>query len=281
MSPARAAWNRFRRHRPAVAGAAAAALVLVLTALAPLLAPHAPNELLDPVGLALAPPGTGHVLGTDALSRDVLTRLLYGARVSLVVGVSAAVFAACLAGVVGMWAGLGGRRTDAALMRGVDVALALPRLFLVIAVAALWESLPLALLVALLGGTGWFALARLVRAQVRELDAADFLTAARALGAGRARLARHLLPHVGATLLVGATLDIGNIVLLEAGLSFLGLGVTPPTATWGNMIFEGRAVIFEAPWVAIAPGIALTLTALAFNLMGDGLRDAFNPRTAR
>ncbi len=276
--PGPAAWRRFRRHRPAVAGAGLAALVTLATLAAPLLAPHAPTAILDPVGLQLKPPSLAHPLGTDALSRDVLSRVLHGARVSLTVGVAAATLAALVAGAVGLAAGLLGPRADAAIMRGVDVLLALPRLLVVMTAVALWESLPLAALVGLLAATGWFALSRLVRSRVRELAAADFVTAAVALGADKVRVARHLLPHVGATLVVGATLDVGNIILLEAGLSFLGLGVAPPTPTWGGMILEGRSLMFNAPWVALGPGVALVLTVLAFNLVGDGLRDALDPR---
>jgi peptide/nickel transport system permease protein len=281
VSPAREAWRRFRRHRPAAAGAALAAGIVLVSAAAPFLAPHPPTAILDPVGLQAVPPSLAHPLGTDALGRDVVSRLLHGARVSLLVGVAAAALAALIAGAIGFAAGLGGPRLDGALMRGVDVLLALPRLLLVMTLFALWDHLPLALVVALLGATGWFALARLVRARVRELARADFVTAAVALGAGRRRVARHLLPHVAATLLVGATLDVGNIILLEAGLSFLGLGVAPPTPTWGNMILEGRALLFSAPWVALAPGVALVCTAAAFNLLGDGLRDALDPRWSR
>ncbi len=278
MTPGAAAWRRFRRHRPAVLGAGLAALVTVATLAAPVLAPHGPTAILDPIALQLRPPSPAHPLGTDALSRDVYSRVLHGARVSLTVGVAAAALATIVAGAVGLAAGLLGPRTDAALMRSVDVLLALPRLLVVMTAVALWESLPLAALVGLLGATGWFALSRLVRSRVRELAAADFVTAAVALGADRLRLARHLLPHVGATLVVGATLDVGNIILLEAGLSFLGLGVAPPTPTWGGMILEGRSLMFNAPWVALGPGVALLLTVLAFNLVGDGLRDALDPR---
>ncbi len=278
MSLARETWTRFRGHRPAVLGLAVAVAIALATLGAPLLTPHPPNAVLDPVGLQLQPPSAAHPLGTDVSSRDVLSRILFGARVSLSVGLASAMLAALLGGLVGFAAALGPAALDQTLMRGVDVLLALPRLFLVMAVFALWEGVPLVVLVALIGATGWFPISRLVRERVRQLATADFVTAAVALGGGRRRIARHLLPHVAATLIVSATLDIGNIILLEAGLAFLGLGVAPPTATWGNMILEGRSVVFSAPWVALAPGVALVVTVVAFNLAGDGLRDALDPR---
>jgi peptide/nickel transport system permease protein len=277
----RGAWSDFRGRRAAVVGAAVTGAVVLVTLAAPLLAPHDPAAILDPVNLRLQPPGMAHPLGTDLLSRDVLSRVLHGARVSLLVGIAAAALAAIIAGAVGFAAGSGGSRLDSILMRGVDVLLALPRFFMVMVIFAFRDGLPLIAIVALLGATGWFDLARQVRSRVRELAGSDFVTAARALGGGRMRVARHLLPHVAATLIVGASLDVGNIMLLEAGLSFLGLGVAPPTPTWGNMILEGREVLFSAPWVALAPGVALVTTVTAINLAGDGLRDILDPRSRR
>jgi len=167
------------------------------------------------------------------------------------------------------------------LMRGVDVALALPRIVLLLAVFAIWDRAPPAAVVVLIAATGWFQTSRIVRASVLGLKQADFVAAARALGSGRAGIVRrHLLPHVAAPVIVSASLDVGNIILLEAGLSYLGLGVRPPTPTWGNMIMDGKDVLLSAPWVALAPGCALVLTVVAFNLAGDGLRDALDPKAA-
>ena len=274
-------WARVRRHRGALPGATLAALVVAAAALAPVLAPNDPTAVLDAVHGQLLTPSLAHPLGTDALSRDVLSRLLFGARVSLAVGLTSSVLAALLGTLIGLAAGVGGPRLDAALMRGVDVLLALPRVFLLMTAFALWEGVGFWALVALIGATGWFETSRLVRAHVRELKHADFVTAALALGGGRRRMARHLLPHVAATAIVSATIDVGGVILLEAGLSFLGLGLRPPAPTWGNMILEGRSVIFSAPWVALAPGVALTATVIAFNLLGDALRDALDPRAIR
>ena len=270
--------RRFLRSTPARLGAAAAALVVLAALLAPLLAPHDPLAMPDPVGLRAAAPTASHWLGTDAYSRDVLSRLLYGARVSLAVGLASASLAVLIGGLVGLAAGLGGATLDALLMRGVDVLMALPRFFLLLAALALWRGAPLGTLVLLIALTGWFQTSRLVRAHTRILLGSEWPRATIALGGGRRRLVRHLLPHVGATIIVSATLDIGSIILLEAGLSFLGLGLQPPNPTWGNMIYEGRALLFTAPWVALAPGLALTATVIAFNLLGDGLRDALDPR---
>ena len=237
-----------------------------------------PLAITDPVRDQLLPPGAGHVLGTDAYSRDVWARLLHGARVSLLVGVAATILATALGALVGFAAGLGSPALDGLLMRTVDVLLALPRLFVLIAALALWEGAPLGVVIVLIAVTGWMDTSRLVRAHVRELRSADFIAAARALGGGWLRVTRHLLPHVGTTLLVSATMDVGGIMLLEAGLSFLGLGLQLPEPSWGNMILEGRNLMFRAPWVALAPGLALTVTAIAFNLIGDGLRDVLDPR---
>jgi peptide/nickel transport system permease protein len=252
--------------------------VIAIAVFAPLLAPHDPFAMPDPVALRALPPSLAHLLGTDAYSRDVLSRVLFGARVSLTVGIASAALAVLLGLCVGFAAGLGGPVVDSVLMRGVDVLLALPRVFLLLAVFALWEGVPMHVVIAIIAATGWFATSRLVRGHVRELVHTDWARATLALGGGRRRLVRHLLPHVAATAIVSATLDVGNIILLEAGLSFLGLGMRPPTPTWGNMILEGRSLLFSAPWIAIAPGVALTLTVIAFNLLGDGVRDALDPR---
>ena len=268
-------------RRAAIAGLAVVVVVAALAALAPWVAPHDPLAMPDPVGLRAAAPSASHLLGTDAFSRDVFSRLLFAARVSLVVGILAAVLSVLVGGAVGLAAGLGSGLVDGALMRLVDIALALPRLFIILAALALWKGAPLGAIILLIALTGWFGTSRLVRADVRRLLAEPWAAATIALGGGRRRLVRHLLPHVAATIIVSATLDIGNIILLEAGLSFLGLGLGPPTPTWGNMIYEGRALLFTAPWVALAPGVALTLTVIGFNLLGDGIRDALDPRAGR
>ena len=281
MSPWRLAALRFRRNRAAVAAALALAALLLAAAFAPALAPADPLAQPDPVRLQDRPPSAEHPLGTDPFSRDVLSRTLYGARVSLGIGVGAALLAVVLGAGVGLGAGLAGRATDQVLMRGVDVALALPRIFLLLVLFAVWEQAPPWAVLALIAATGWFQTSRIVRAAVLSLRESDFVAAARALGTpGRGVVWRHLLPHVAAPVIVSASLDVGNIILLEAGLSYLGLGIRPPIPTWGNMIMDGKEVLFSAPWVALAPGLALVVTVTAFNLAGDGLRAAFDAKAA-
>jgi len=280
MSPWRLAARRFRRNRPAVVGAALVAALVLAALFAPILTPD-PLAQPDPVRLQDRPPSAAHLLGTDPYSRDVLSRTVHGARVSLVVGIGAALLAVTLGAGVGLVAGIAGRRTDQVLMRGVDVALALPRIILLLAIFAVWEQVPPVAVLGVIAATGWFQTSRIVRAAVLSLREADFVAAARALGTtGAGIVRRHLLPHVAAPVIVSASLDVGNIILLEAGLSYLGLGVRPPTPTWGNMIMDGKDVLFSAPWVALAPGCALVLTVVAFNLAGDGLRDALDPKVA-
>lgn len=263
---------------PALAGLVLTCLTVLVAAAAPLVAPHDPIEISDPVGARLLAPSTTHLLGTDAFGRDVLSRLLFAARGSLAVALAAALLGSLLGAAVGLAAALGSPRLDAVLMRAVDAALALPRVFLLLAAFALFETMSRPAIVLLLGGTGWFATSRLIRAHARQLRDSDFITATLALGGGRLTILRHLAPHVAATLVVCTTLDVGSVVLLESGLGFLGLGVQPPDPTWGGMILEGRNVLVTAPWVALAPGAALTIAVVAFNLLGDGLRDALNPR---
>ena len=278
--PLRRAWARFRAHRTAVAAAVVVAALCLAALGAPLLAPADPLAQPDPVGLQNRPPSAEHPLGTDRFSRDVASRLLYGARVSLGIGAAAALLAVVIGAGVGLAAGLGTAAVDQVLMRSVDVALALPRVFLILLALALWEDAPAWVVVGLIAVTGWFQTSRVVRALALRLRESEFVQAARALGAPRSRLAvRHLLPHVAPAVIVSATLDVGNIILLESGLSYLGLGVRAPAPSWGNMILEGKDQLLSAPWVAVAPGAALLLTVAAFNLAGDGLQDALDPRT--
>ncbi len=281
MSPWRAAARRFARNRPAIVAAAVIAALALAALGAPALAPADPLAQPDPVRLQDRPPSAAHPLGTDPYSRDVLSRTLYGARVSLGVGVGAALLAVVLGAGVGLAAALAGRAADQILMRGVDVLLALPRIFFLLAIFAVWPLAPAWSVLALIAATGWFQTSRIVRAESLRLRDSDFVAGARALGAPARRIVwRHLLPHLVAPIIVSASLDVGNVVLLEAGLSYLGLGIRPPTPTWGNMIMDGKDVLFSAPWVALAPGLALVVTVTAFNLAGDGLRAAFNPRSA-
>jgi peptide/nickel transport system permease protein len=262
----------------------AGALVLLAIAAASLLGPFAlPDPLAQPNILAgaIQPPSLGHPFGTDELSRDVLSRVVSGGRVSLTVALLAVGLSVTLGAAIGLVAGYFGGGVDAALMRLVDGALAVPRLFLLLLLLAVTERVPLGLLVLLIGTTGWFATSRLVRGEILRLREESYVWAAEALGASRRRIIfRHLLPNTLGPLLVAATLAVGDVILLEAGLSFLGLGIQPPAPSWGGMIMDSRQVLVTAPWVGIFPGLAITITVLSANLFGDALRDAVDPRGA-
>jgi peptide/nickel transport system permease protein len=219
-----------------------------------------------------------YLLGSDRFGRDLLSRILHGARVSLAVGVTAVLLALTLGVAVGSAAALGGRLADAVLMRGVDALLAFPKLFLMIALAAFFRPGPVAV-VALLGCIAWMGISRLTRAELLSLKNRDFVVAARAMGQHPlVTLWRHLLPNAFTPVLIQTTLLIGNLILLESSLSFLGLGIQPPTPSWGNLIAEGQDVLVQAWWIATFPGAAIAVTVIAFNLLADGLRDLLDPR---
>jgi peptide/nickel transport system permease protein len=259
------------------------ALLLLVITLASVVGPwFLPDPLAQPDVLAGSePPGLGRPFGTDQLSRDVLSRVVAGARVSLSVALLAVVLSATAGAAVGLLAGYWGGMMDTGLMRLVDAALAIPRLFILLLVLAAWERVPLTALIVLIGATGWFATSRLVRAEVLRLREEGYVRAAEALGAPRRRIIlRHLLPNTLGPLLVAATLGVGDVILLEAGLSFLGLGVQPPTPSWGSMVLDSKEVMVTAPWTGIFPGLAIVLTVLSVNLLGEALRDAVDPRSA-
>ncbi|HEX5633408.1 MAG TPA: ABC transporter permease [Gemmatimonadales bacterium] len=271
----RAVWARPTGRAGLVLLAALALAALVGPALLP--DPAAQGDLLTE---ALLPPGGAHPFGTDQLSRDVLARTASGLRLSLTLGLLAAVLAVGVGTAVGLVAGAWGGAVDAVLMRLVDALLAIPRLFLLLLALAVWDPIPMPALVLLLGVTGWYGTSRLVRGEAARLREEEFVAAARALGAGRGRIAgRHLLPNVAGPVLVAATLGVGDVMLLEAGLSFLGLGVRPPTPSLGGMIQDARTVFATAPWTSIFPGLAIVLAVLAVNLVGDALRDVLDPRS--
>lgn len=246
--------------------------------LAPVIAPYDPTALGQLGTDSYQAPGHGHPLGTDEFGRDVWSRVLWGARASLAVGAGVALLASTLGACIGLVAGARGGRLDSVLMRGVDLLLAIPRTyFVLLVVGILRPSLPL--LVIVLSATGWMPTARLVRAAVRGIAAGPYVEAARALGLPPARvLWRHILPNAAAPLVVSATAMIGQTILIENALSFLGLGVPVPTPSWGAMVEEGRKVFPEVWWVSAGPGIAIVSTVLLCNLTGDALRDVLDPR---
>lgn len=258
-------------------------IVLLLVALAALLAPpflQDPAAMRDVVAGATTP-SLAHPFGTDALNRDILSRVANGARVSLAVAGLAVVLSLTVGSTVGLIAGYAGGWVDAVLMRAVDAALAIPRLFVILLLLVVWERIPLAALILVLGTTGWFATSRLVRGEVLRLRHEAFVLAAEGLGATPSRtIVRHLLPNAAGPLLVAATLGVGDVILLEAGLSFLGLGIQPPTPSWGGMVLDARPLIVSAPWTALFPGAAIVLTVLSVNLVGDALQAALDPRSA-
>jgi len=274
----RIAARHFKRNRVALTGLAVIVVLYLAALLAPLIAPYDPIAIGDLVETGFLPPSGQYWLGTDRFGRDVFSRILYGARISLSIGFVATAISVTVGLLLGAVAGYLGGRVDAALMRFTDMVLAFPRLILLILVVALFEP-SLSVIIIVLGLTQWPGTTRIVRGDVLSLREREFIDAARALGMSGPRIIlRHLVPNVLAPVIVAATLGIGNTIVLEAGLSFLGLGVPEPAPSWGKMVAEGSEVLFGAWWLATFPGLAIVVTVLAFNLVGDGLRDALDPR---
>lgn len=270
-------WRRFRANRLALVGLSFIVLLVLVALGADLVAPHHPTDDIFP-GKRGAPPVWGHPLGFDQLGRDLLSRVIHGTRVALLVGLVATVLAVSIGVLVGAIAGFFGGITDALLSRLVDTLMAFPIIALLITLAAVLGP-SLVTTVTVIGATVWARYARVVRADVMSLRSRDFVVAAQALGVPPARVIwRHVLPNVLGPVVVLATLGIGNIIILESALSFLGLGIRPPNPSWGGILAEGRAYITTYPHISIAPGIMIVLTVLAFNFLGDGLRDALDPR---
>src|SRR5690349_3040745 len=269
--------EKLRRDRFFQLGIAFVLIVLMAAVFAPWLAPHNP-VVGDLRGAYLVRPGGRFLLGTDTQGRDVLSRVLYGARLSLAVGVISQSVSVTIGIVLGLLAGYYGRWVDALVMRLADITLAFPTLLLLVAIAAAVKpSLPVIFVV--IGVVGWAGMARLVRSQVLVLRRSEFVLAARALGARDRRvLLRHLLPNVRTQVIIAATLGIAGAIMAEAALSFVGLGAQPPTPSWGAMVADGRDLLRVAPWISFAPGLAIGIAVLGFNLVGDGLREAYDPR---
>lgn len=296
LSPRRLVLKRLLRHSLARVSLVFLALLLLLSLAAPLIAQL---RGIDPSATDLfrrfEPPSAGYWLGTDDLGRDLFQRLLDGGRVSLLVGMAGALLSAVLGAVVGVFAGYLGGRLDAILMRLTDGVIALPLLPLLIVLAAIdprkigvpaeiaqSETFSLYRIVVIVGLTGWTTVARLVRAETLSLKARDFTRAARALGARPLRIMfRHILPNTTGSLVVATTMSVGTLVLFESTLSFLGLGIQPPAASWGNMLTGAQELLQQAPMLAVWPGLLIFLTVIAFNFVGDGLQDALDPRSER
>jgi peptide/nickel transport system permease protein len=272
----RGARHRFVRNPRAIAGVSIMAAFLAVAVAAPALAPFPPDA--PHLQAILHPPGLPYLFGTDNLGRDVLSRVLVASRVSLAIGVLSMLVSIVLGILIGASAGFCAGPVDAVLMRLTDIVLAVPVFFLAVAFLALFgPSVPG--LIWIIGATAWPPTARLVRAEFLTLRGRDFVTAAYATGASATRIiVRHLLPNVVPVIVISATLRVGLAILTEAGLSFLGLGVQPPQPSWGNVIADGRQYLATAWWVSLFPGVCVFLAVMAFNLVGDGLRDAFDPR---
>lgn len=268
--------GRFMRNPLAVAGSAVILVLIVVAATAPFVAPYAPSTI--DTANTLAPPSSAHMLGTDELGRDVFTRMLYSTRISLLVGFVAVGISTVIGVAVGAVSGYYGGWIDGVLMRFVDIMLCFPTIFLILAVIALMEP-SIWNIMAVIGITSWMGVARLVRAEFLTLKEREFVMASRAVGATDMRIIfRHILPNAIAPVVVSAVLGVGSAILVESGLSFLGMGVQPPTPSWGNILTSGKDNIEIAWWLSVFPGMAILVTVLGYNLLGEGLQDALNPR---
>jgi peptide/nickel transport system permease protein len=271
------AFERFRAHRPAVLGVVVLAALALLSAAAPMISPYDPDKIA--LLLIYDPPSLAHPFGTDDLGRDLATRMLYGGRVSLSIGLLAVTVAVSIGTLVGVVAGYYGKWIDSLLMRFVDMMYSFPRLFLLILFGVFFKGMTIGVIVLVLGVLSWMTTSRLVRASFLSLKQREFVEAARCVGATDARIIlRHILPNSLAPIIVAATLGVAAAIIAESTLSFLGLGIQPPTSSWGNMLNHATTDMDKAPWIAIFPGLFIFLAVVSINFIGDGLRDALDPR---
>jgi peptide/nickel transport system permease protein len=276
-SPSRLAWRRLCRHRSALLGLAIVSVELVISLLAPFLIPQ-DLALRPQPAIILQSPSSAHPLGTDEAGRDILARLVYAGRVSLAVGVLAAVVSVLVGTTLGAAAGFYGGWVDTVIMRFTDALLSIPVLFFVIALTVLLGPNPYTLVI-VIGVLSWMELARILRANVLSLREKEFAECARAIGVRNPGIiVRHILPNTLAPIIVAGTLGVGHAMLAEAAISYLGLGVQPPNPSWGNMLYNAQSYLWNAPWVAVYPGVMIAVTVLSINFVGDGLRDTFDPR---
>jgi peptide/nickel transport system permease protein len=269
-------WKRFRKNLLAMIGAVIVVILFVVAALAPYISPYDPGQIN--IKIVLQEPSSEHPFGTDALGRDVLSRMIWGSRISLLVGFVAVGIASLIGVFLGALSGYYGRWVDNLIMRFVDIMLCFPTFFLILAVVAFLEPSIWNIMI-IIGVTGWMGVARLVRAEFLSLKERDFTIAEKALGAKDFRIIfRHILPNAMAPVLVSATLGVAGAILTESALSFLGIGVQPPTPSWGNILTAGKDNIEIAWWLSLYPGLAILITVLGYNLLGEGIRDAIDPR---
>jgi peptide/nickel transport system permease protein len=272
-------WQRLKRNRLALAGGCVVLLLFVVSLLAPLIAPADPNAI--DAWHVLSPPSWHHWFGTDELGRDVFSRMIYGSRISLKVGFVAVGIAVSIGTLVGLLSGYYSGLVDTCLMRLVDIMLCFPAFFLILAVITFLEP-SIWYIMMVIGLTGWMGVARMVRAETLSIREMDYITAARCIGCSDLRIIfRHILPNTLSPVLVSATLGVAGAILTESALSFLGIGVQPPTPSWGNILTSGKDYIEFAWWLSLFPGLAILVTVLAYNLLGEGIRDAFDPRVNR
>lgn len=278
-SPIRSFWLRFSRNRLAIAGLVFLVVIHFLAAAAPLVTAYAP-EKIDPIN-SLAPPSLKHPLGTDEFGRDVWSRVIYGSRISLMVGLLSVGISVVIGTLLGSVSGYFGGLADDVIMRCTDAMMSMPTFFLLLAILAIFGGDALSVIL-VIGLTSWMSSARIVRSEFLRYRHETFVSAARAVGAGDGRiLLRHVLPQAIPSIIVSATLGVAFAILVESAISFLGLGIQPPTPTWGNMLMSAQMYIWTAPRMAIYPGMMILLTVLSYNVFGDGLRDALDPRLKR
>ena len=269
-------WETFYKNKLALTGSGIVVLLFIVSLLAPLLSPYDPGQI--DLKNVLVSPSWNHLFGTDQLGRDVLSRMIWGARISLKVGFVATGLAIIIGAILGATAGYYGGWVDAVIMRFVDIMLCFPTFFLILAVIAFLEPSIWNIMI-IIGLTGWMGVTRLVRADFITLRERDFVKAAKTIGASDLRIIfMHILPNAMASILVAATLGIAGAILTESALSFLGIGVQPPTPSWGNILTSGYANIDIAWWLSLYPGLAILITVVGYNLLGEGIRDSLDPR---
>lgn len=274
-TPAQIFWGKFRKRKVAIVSTIVLLILMAMCYAAPWIAPYSFDEI--DLRNTRQPPSAEHWMGTDDLGRDLYTRLLYGGRISLTVGVFAAMVATALGAVLGAVSGYYGGRTDNYIMRLTDVAIAIPSLPLLIVISS-YTRASVPVIIAIIGILSWMTTARVVRGSVHSVKRQDYVTAARMLGCNDGKIIfQHVIPNVMGPIIVGATLGVGAAIIAESSLSFLGLGILPPTPTWGNMLMDSQSTMATKPWLTIFPGLAILITVLCINFLGEGLHDALDP----
>lgn len=272
-------WRQFKRHKAAIISAIALLILTVAVFLAPVIAPY-PFDAIDLRNIR-KPPSLQHLMGTDDIGRDLFTRVLYGGRISLSIGIFSALVGTIFGSLVGALAGYYGGALDNILMRFTDIAYSIPSLPLLIILSSFTKS-SIPIMILIIGLLSWMPTARVVRGSVLSLKEREFITAARMIGARDKRIImRHIIPNILGPIIVGATLGVGGAIIVESSLSFLGLGVMPPTPSWGNMLQDSQTNMASKPWLTIFPGLAILITVLCINFIGDGLQDALDPNLRR